>query len=119
MATAGMGAYPATVHQFFEALRTYEPDKASQLFAADAHWEGPNGHLHGKDSIAAYLKGWLTNPMTRPSFTIRDIHGDGHVTLLDISQSGRFGQGAQQLRFSIVCLKNTIHQVHFGPKHAH
>ncbi len=111
MATIGRGIYAETVHRFFEGIRTYDVDAAVAELADDADLFSPWGNATGKDAIADVLRPVLEDPKTRPSFTIQDIAGDGHVVKLQVSISGRFGRAAKVHEFKLLHLKGIIHQV--------
>ncbi len=113
MATIGRGLYAEAVHEFFDGLRSYDVDRAVAVLADDADLQSPwnEGTLTGKDAIKAVLTTVLTNPETRPSFTIQDISGDGHIVKLAVSVSGRFGKSARLHMFHILHLQGVIHQV--------
>ena len=113
------------VHELFEGLRSYDAARASKVLAADADWEwegGQGGRMVGKPAIEQFLTGWLKDPKQRPSFSIIDVEGDGAVTRLTLSVSGRFGQAPQRVTMHVLCLKNVVHHVKFvpaGPAKAH
>ncbi len=115
MATIGGDLYAEPVHVFFDALRSYDAATACSVLADDADLVSPwnDGTLTGKEEIEALLAGVLGNPKTRPSFTIDDIRGDGHIVRLDVSMSGRFGRAPQNVRISCLHLHDQIHQVIF------
>ncbi|HLF16392.1 MAG TPA: nuclear transport factor 2 family protein [Candidatus Thermoplasmatota archaeon] len=116
MTTIGKGILQDTVFRFFDALRSYDVAKAAAPLADDADWEDPwTGKVTGKAAIEARLKAWLADPKTRPSLTIMDITGDGAITRLKVSVSGRFGQRPQPVWMDILCLKGVIHQVKMQP----
>jgi hypothetical protein len=71
-------------------------------------WSG--GRLTGRAAVEAHLKQWLGNPQARPSLSMRDVEGDGAVTRLRISVSGRFGAGAQRATLALLCLQHLVHQ---------
>ncbi len=113
MATIGRGIYAETVHAFFDGIRSYDADAAVAQLADDADFTSPwTGSITGKEAIAEALHKLLDDAATRPSFTIQDISGDGHVVTLTVSVSGRFGRAAKIHTFRMLHLKGTIHQVH-------
>lgn len=112
MATVGRSAFTTTVQQSFDALRSYDAPKAVQEFAADAVWEDPwHGRIAGKPAIEAMLKAWLGNAKERPSLTIMDLAGDGTLTHLKVSMSGRFGQAPQHVTLTYLVLNGVVKQV--------
>lgn len=116
MATVGRSMLTGTVMEFFDAVRSYDAAKASKNLAADAHWETPwSGSLDGKAAIEAFLKAWLADVVKRPTLTIRDVAGDGAVTRLSISVSGRFGKAAEHFTMNVLALRGMIHQVVVKP----
>src|SRR5688572_19515123 len=117
MVTIGRGVLDPAVHELFEGLRTYDPARAAKVLAADADWEAPwTGKATGRDAIQKALEGWLKDPQRRPSFSIVDIEGDGAVTRLRVSVSGRFGQAPQPVVLHILCLKHVVHHVKAVPE---
>lgn len=116
MATIGRGVLDPAVHELFEGLRTYDPARAAKVLAPDADWEWDAGKLVGRDAIQKFLDGWLKDPKVRPSFSIVDVAGDGAVTRLTVSVSGRFGQAPQRVVFHLLCLKHVVHQVKVVPE---
>ncbi len=113
MATIGRGLYAEAVHEFFDGIRSYDVERAVAVLADDADLQSPwnEGTLTGKDAIKEVLAGVLSAPETRPSFTIQDIAGDGHIVTLKVSVSGRFGKNPRLHLFRILHLKGVIHQV--------
>lgn len=113
MATVGRGAYADAVHQFFEGMCQHDAEAACSVLADDADMQSPwnEGVLTGKPAVQEMLEAMLSDPVKRPSFTIKDITGDGHVTTLTISMSGRFGAGPVQQTWKLLHLKGKIHQV--------
>lgn len=113
MVTVGYGILDSAVFEFFEGLRTYDAVRAGKTLSPGVDlvtpWSG--GRIVGKANVEAHLKAWLGNPQTRPSFSIRDVEGDGAVTRLRISISGRFGAAAQHATLGLLCLQHTVHQV--------
>lgn len=104
------------VHELFEGLRTYDAARAAKVLAADADWEWQGGKMVGKPAIEQFLAGWLKDPKQRPSFSIIDVAGDGAVTRLLLSVSGRFGQAPQRVTMHVLCLKHVVHHVKFVPE---
>ena len=107
------------VHELFEGLRTYDAGRAAKVLSADADWEwegGQGGKMTGKPAIEQFLTGWLKDPKQRPSFSIVDVAGDGAVTRLTLSVSGRFGQAPQRVVMHTLCLKHVVHHVKFVPE---
>ena len=106
------------VHELFEGLRTYDAARAAKVLAADAEWEwegGQGGKMVGKPAIEQFLAGWLKDAQKRPSFSIIDVAGDGAVTRLHLSISGRFGKAPEHVVMHILCLKHVVHQVKVVP----
>lgn len=118
MATVGRGVYATSVHTFWEGLRTFDAEAACKVLADDADLQSPwnEGVLTGRDKIQARLAKVLSDAKTRPSFTIDDITGDGHVTHLSIAVSGRFGAAPTRYRLSLLHLKSLIHHIQFVPE---
>jgi ketosteroid isomerase-like protein len=112
MVTVGKGVLDSAVAEFFEGLRSYDAARAAKVLAPDVDFQTPwsGGPLHGRAAVEAHLKAWLGNPQARPTLTIRDVEGDGAVTRLRISVSGRFGAAAQRATLAILCLQHTVHQ---------
>jgi len=112
MVTVGRGILDPSVHELFEGLRTYDAARAAKTLAPDAVFQTPwsGGRIVGKAAVEAHLKPWLSDPRTRPSFTIRDVEGDGAVVRLRLSISGRFGAGAQHATLAVLCLQHQVHQ---------
>jgi len=112
MVTVGKGVLDSATVEFFEGLRTYDAARAAKPLAANATFQSPwsNGTLQGRAAIEAHFKAWLGDPKTRPSLAMRDVEGDGAVTRLRISVSGRFGAAAQRATLNLVCLQHVIHQ---------
>jgi len=115
MVTIGRGLLDSAVHEFFDAVRSYDSKRAAAVLADDADFESPwSGHLTGKANIEAFLKTWLSDPQKRPTFTIIDIAGDGAIARLRISMSGRFGNAPEHYNLTVLCLKHVVHQVKFA-----
>lgn len=124
VATIGTHQLDKAVFEFFDAVRSYDAARAAKVLADDADFESPwsGGRLTGRAAVEVHLKQWLGDPKTRPSLTIRDIAGDGAVTRLQVSVSGRFGQAPRLVRMDVLCLKHVVHQVQMrdvatGPAH--
>ena len=117
MVTIGRGVLDPAVHELFEGLRTYDAARAAKVLAPDAdwEWEGAGGRMVGKAAIEQFLAGWLKDPKQRPSFSIVDVEGDGAVSRLTLSVSGRFGQAPQRVVLHALCLKHVVHQVKVVP----
>lgn len=111
MVTIGRGVLDPAVHELFEGLRTYDAARAAKVLADDADWVWDGGKLTGRAAIEQFLSGWLKDAKTRPSFSIVDVAGDGAVTRLSLSVSGRFGQAPQRIVMHILCLKHVVHHV--------
>ncbi len=117
MVTIGRGQLDAAVHDFFEGLRSYDVARALKPLAADVDFEGPwSGKLVGKPAVEQFLTAWLKDPQKRPSFSIMDVAGDGAVTRLKVSVSGRFGQAPAHMTLHVLCLQHVIHHVRFAPE---
>lgn len=117
MVTIGRGVLDPAVHELFEGMRTYDAARAAKVLAADADWESPwsNGRLVGRAAIEQFLAGWLKDAQKRPSFSIIDVAGDGAVTRLMVSVSGRFGKAPEHVVMHILCLKHVVHHVKVVP----
>jgi ketosteroid isomerase-like protein len=117
MVTIGRGILDAAVHDFFEGLRSYDVARAAKNLVDDADFQSPwsGGRLVGKAAIEAHLKAWLSDPKARPSLAISDISGDGAITHLKLSVSGRFGKAPERVTMSVLCLKHVVHQVTIRP----
>ena len=115
MVTVGRGQLDPAVHELFEGLRTYDAARAGKVLAPDADWEWEGGRMVGKPAIEQFLTGWLKDPKARPSFSIRDVEGDGAVTRLKLSVSGRFGQAPQNVVLHALVLKHVVHHVKIAP----
>ena len=116
MVTIGRGLLDPAVHELFEGLRTYDAAKAAKNLAADADWEWEGGRMVGKAAVQEFLTGWLKDPQNRPSFSIIDVEGDGAVTRLKLSISGRFGKAPQRVVMHVLCLKHMVHHVKLVPE---
>lgn len=125
MVTVGRGLLDPAASDFFDAVRSYDVPRAMKSLAADADFESPwsGGRLTGKPAIEAHLKAWLGDPQKRPSLSIIDVAGDGAVTRMKVSISGRFGQAPQHFQLNLLCLKHELHHVVLAPigaaKHGH
>lgn len=114
MATIGGNVYAESVHKFFDAFRNYDLDGALAVLADDADLVSPWGNGTGHEAIRAALEPVVAPGMDRPSFTIKDISGDGNVTTLTVSMSGRFGRGPKTQTWKVLHLHGIIHQVHIA-----
>lgn len=115
MVTIGRGILDGASHEFFDAVRSYDAKRAAAVLVDDADFTSPDsGRIVGKANIEAYLKTWLSDPVKRPTFTIIDVAGDGAVTRLKVSVSGRFGKAPQHMDLDLVCLKHRLHHVRLG-----
>lgn len=118
MATVGRSVLTGTVMEFFDAVRSYDVARAAKVLRDDVAFVSPwSGELHGKAAVEAFLASWLKDAAKRPSLTIRDVRGDGAVTHLDVSVSGRFGKAPEHLTMSVLALRGQVHQVAFRPAH--
>lgn len=116
MVTIGRGQLDAAVHDFFEGVRSYDVARATKPLADDVDFESPwSGKLVGKAAVQQFLEGWLKDAQKRPSFTVSDVAGDGAVTRLRLSVSGRFGKAPEPVTLHVVCLKHVLHHVRFVP----
>jgi ketosteroid isomerase-like protein len=115
MVTIGRGVLDPAVHELFEGLRNYDAARVAKVLADDADWEWEGGKMVGRAAVEQFLSGWLKDPKTRPSFSIIDVAGDGAVTRLTMSVSGRFGQAPQRVVAHILCLKHIVHHVKLVP----
>lgn len=111
MATVGRGIYAEAVHEFFDGLRSYDVARAVAVLAEDADLSSPWGQATGKEAIEAIFAPLLAPSMERPSFTIIDIAGDGSVTRLQVSMSGRFGRAPKRQTWKLLHLHGKIHHV--------
>lgn len=113
MATIGSAQLNKSVFEFFDAVRSYDAKRAAAVLAEDADYESPwsGGKRTGKARIEEHLKAWLGDAKTRPTLTIKDLAGDGNVTRLTISVSGRMGKASRVMRMDVLCLKGQIHHV--------
>lgn len=116
MVTIGRGVLAPAAHEFFEGIRNYDVARAAKVLAADVDFDSPwSGHLTGKAAVEAFLTGWLKDPKKRPSLSIIDVAGDGAVTRLTLSVSGRFGEAPQRIMLNALVLRQLLHQVKFVP----
>ncbi|MFA5943470.1 MAG: nuclear transport factor 2 family protein [Candidatus Thermoplasmatota archaeon] len=117
MVTIGRGVLDPAVHELFEGVRSYDPVRAAKVLADDADWDSAwsNGKITGRAAIEAFLSGWLKDAQKRPSFSIIDVAGDGAVTRLSLSVSGRFGQAPERVVMHVLCLKHVVHHVKVVP----
>ncbi len=111
MATIGRGVYAQAAHEFFDALRAYDAAGAAAALADDAELASPWGSAEGKEAIEALLADWVKPSLDRPSYTIADIQGDGNVTTLKVSVSGRFGSKASMHSWRLLVLKGKVHHI--------
>lgn len=115
MVTIGRGLH-ASAHEFFEGLRSYDPKRALAVVADDVDFDSPwSGKLHGKAALESFLKTWLGDAKTRPSLTISDVAGDGALTRLKVSVSGRFGKAPEPVWMNILRVQSKVHQVQIVP----
>jgi ketosteroid isomerase-like protein len=116
MVTTGRGLLDTAVHDFFDGIRSYDVARAAKHLAADVDFESPwTGRLTGKAKVEEFLTQWLKDPQRRPSLSIIDVAGDGAVTQLKVSVSGRFGKAPEHYTLHVLCLKHVIHHVRFEP----
>ncbi len=117
MVTIGRGLLDTAVHEFFEGMRSYDVPRAVKTLASDVDWESSwtHGKVTGLSKVEAFLKGWLMDPKTRPSLSIIDVAGDGAITRLKVSVSGRFGTAPEHVTFNILCLQHVIHHIKVVP----
>lgn len=116
MVTIGRGLLDPAVHEFFDALRSYDVARAVKVLAEDADFESPwSGKLRGKAAVEQFITAWLKDPAKRPSLSMSDASGDGAVTRLKVSVSGRFGEAPQPVTMNVLCLKRVVHHVKFVP----
>lgn len=114
MATIGRGVLGAEVFDLFDALRSYDPERAVSHLADDVEWHSPwSGRLNGRQAVLGFLEAYLGDAKKRPSFSIVDVEGDGHITHVTLSVSHRFGRAPERVRLSVLALKGTIHQAVF------
>lgn len=114
MVTIGRGILDPAVHDFFEGLRSYDVARALKPLAADVDFESPwSPKLTGKAAVEQFLTGWLKDPQKRPSLSIMDVEGDGTVTRLKLSISGRFGQAPEHVTLHALVLQHVLHHVKF------
>jgi len=119
MVTVGRGLLQGAAFEFFEGLRTFDAKRAAAVLADNVQFQSPwSGPLASKAAVQAFLQQWLTDAVKRPSFTIRDVSGDGAVTRLELSVSGRFGKAPEHLGLNLLCLRGVVHQVAFVPSGA-
>jgi hypothetical protein len=111
MATVGRGVYATAVHEFFDGLRSYDVPRAVAVLAPDADMQSPWGAAKDAAGIEAILTKLVAPSMERPSFTIANISGDGSVTNLEVSTSGRFGKGAIKQSWRILHLHGKVHHI--------
>lgn len=115
MVTIGRGLH-ASVHEFFEGIRSYDPKRAVAVLADDASFTSPwSGTVQGKAAIEAFLKTWLGDAKSRPSFTISDVAGDPALARLKVSVSGRFGKAPELHWFNVLRVQSQVRQVQVMP----
>ena len=117
MVTIGRGILDPAVHELFEGLRCYDPARAAKVLATDVDWDAPwtGGKLTGRAAVEQAIAAWVKDPQKRPSFSIIDVGGDGAVTRLTLSISGRFGKAPEHVVMHVLCLKHVVHQVKVVP----
>lgn len=114
MVTVGKGILDPAVHEFFDGVRSYDAKRAAAPLADDVDFESPwSGRLTGREAVEAFLKPWLADAQKRPTFSIIDVRGDGAVTRMKVSVSGRFGKAPEHFTLEALCLKHKLHQVAF------
>jgi ketosteroid isomerase-like protein len=115
MATIARGALTRESHEFFDALRSYDAAKACKVLADDAAFVSPwSGVVRGRANVEAFLASWLKDAVKRPSFTLRDVTGDGAVVHMVVSVSRRFGEAPQMLNLDMVSVQGKLHDVQFS-----
>ena len=115
MVTIGRGVLDPAVHDFFEGLRSYDVARAAKPLAADVDFESPwSPKLTGKPAVEQFLTAWLKDVQKRPSFSIMDVSGDGAVTRVRLSVSGRFGKAPEHVTLHALVLKHVVHHVRFA-----
>lgn len=116
MVTVGRGVLDPAVLDFFDGLRSYDVVKACKPLAPDVDFESPwTPKLTGKPAVEQFLNTWLKDPQKRPSLSVMDVGGDGAVTRLKVSVSGRFGKAPEHYDLHLLCLQHVIHHVKFSP----
>ncbi|MEA3189763.1 MAG: SnoaL-like domain [Thermoplasmata archaeon] len=116
MVTVGRGVLDPAVHEFFDGVRSYDAKRAAVPLAEDVDFESPwSGRLTGRAAVEAFLKAWLADAQKRPTFSIIDVAGDGAVTRMKVSVSGRFGKAPEHYTLEALCLKHVLHHVAFRP----
>ncbi len=113
MVTVGEGVLEEEAFAAFESLRTFDAEGVAQQLheGCTLHGGWLEVPLEGREAIQAYLAELLGDPVKRPSFSLLDASGDGSVTRLALSVSGRFGKAPQKVRVDILSLKGAIHQI--------
>lgn len=111
MATVGRGIYATSVHEFFDAVRSYDVGRATAVLADDADFQSPWGSATGKEAIGAILTDLTAPSLQRPSFSIANLSGDGHVTTLQVSMSGRFGRAPVAQTWKLLHLHGRLHHI--------
>jgi ketosteroid isomerase-like protein len=119
MATVGRGLLTKESHEFFDAVRSYDATRACKVLADDIQFDSPwSGPVAGKPAVESFLTGWLKDAVKRPSFTMRDVSGDGALVHMLVSVSGRFGEAPRLLRFSMVSVQGKLHDVQVSDPNA-
>jgi ketosteroid isomerase-like protein len=112
MATIGGSVIARQAFQLFEGLRIFDAAAAVKDMADDVVFQSPwSGRLVGKAAVEAFLKDFLGDVHKRPSLTIIDVSGDGHLTRMKLSASGRFGRAPQHLDMQVLTLTGLVRQV--------
>src|SRR5437016_2745530 len=115
MVTIGRGVLDPAVHDFFEGLRTYDVARAVKPLAPDVDFESPwSPKLVGKAAVEQFLTTWLKDAQKRPSFSIMDVAGDGAITRVKVSVSGRFGKAPEHVTLHALVLQHVLHHVKFA-----
>lgn len=114
MATVGRGLLTRESHEFFDGVRSYDAARACKVLADNVRFDSPwSGPLSGKAAVESFLAGWLKDAVKRPSFTMRDVSGDGALVHMLVSVSRRFGEAPTLLRLSMVSVQGKLHDVQF------
>ncbi len=110
--TVGRDVLRQEVFDTFEGVRTFNPEAACQHLVDDVEvhlpWCEP---IVGKEAFQAYLEEQLGDAVRRPSLSLADVSGDGNVTTLDLTMSGRFGKAPRHLVARVLALKGKIYQI--------
>jgi ketosteroid isomerase-like protein len=116
MVTIGSARLDRAAHEFYDAMRSYDAKRAAASMTDNATFVSPwSGRVAGRGDVEKFLQTWLGDAKARPSFAIADISGDGALTHLKLSVSGRFGQAPQRMGLDILCLQHKVHHVQFTP----